>query len=118
MVNRVGATFVHRLMETTGATPAQVVRAYLLTRETFALVPTWKEIEALDNVIADEMQSQMLIELARRTVRTTTWFLRSRRLADPMAETIAASRRRLLHCWSSSRRHRSARRGGYRSPTI
>jgi glutamate dehydrogenase len=89
MVNRVGATFVHRLMETTGATPAQVVRAYLLTRETFALVPTWKEIEALDNVIADEVQSQMLIELARRTVRATTWFLRSRRLADPMAETIA-----------------------------
>jgi glutamate dehydrogenase len=89
MVNRVGATFVHRLMETTGATPAQIVRAYLLTREVFALVPTWKEIEALDNVIADEVQSQMLIELARHIVRATTWFLRSRRLAEPMAETIA-----------------------------
>jgi glutamate dehydrogenase len=89
MVNRVGATFVHRLIETTGATPAQIVRAYLLTREVFALVPTWKEIEALDNVIADEVQSQMLIELTRSTVRATTWFLRSRRLADPMAETIA-----------------------------
>ena len=51
MVNRVGATFVHRLMETTGATPPQVVRAYLLTREVFGLVPTWQSIEALDNVV-------------------------------------------------------------------
>ena len=33
MVNRVGPTFVHRLGEITGATPAQVVRAYLATRE-------------------------------------------------------------------------------------
>jgi glutamate dehydrogenase len=89
MVNRVGATFVHQLLETTGATPAQIVRAYLLTREVFGLVPTWQSIEALDNVVPDELQSQMLIELRRRTLRATTWFLRSRRLAGPMAETIA-----------------------------
>jgi glutamate dehydrogenase len=89
MINRVGATFVHRLMETTGATPPQVVRAYLLVREVFALVPVWQAIEALDNVVADEVQSQMLIELGRRTSRATTWFLRSKRLAVPMAETIA-----------------------------
>ena len=35
MVNRVGSTFVHRLAERTGATPAQVVRAYLAAREVF-----------------------------------------------------------------------------------
>jgi glutamate dehydrogenase len=89
MINRVGPTFVHRQMEATGATPAQVVRAYLLAREVFGLVPTWQAIEALDNVVSDELQSQMLIELGRRTRRATTWFLRSRRLAEPMGETIA-----------------------------
>ncbi|MGZ9058605.1 MAG: NAD-glutamate dehydrogenase, partial [Burkholderiaceae bacterium] len=88
MVNRVGSTFVHRRMETAGATPAQVVRAYLLTRETFGLVPVWQAIEALDNVVPDQLQSQMVIELGRRTVRATTWFLRSRRLAEPMTGTI------------------------------
>ena len=80
MVNRVGSTFVHRRMETTGATPPQIVRAYLLTREVFGLVPTWQAIEALDNVVPDELQSEMLIELGRRTIRGTNWFLRSRRL--------------------------------------
>jgi len=55
----------------------------------FGLVPTWQAIEALDNVVADEVQSQMLNELGRRTVRATTWFLRSPRLAEPMEATIA-----------------------------
>ena len=38
MLNRVGSTFVHRLLETTGARPHEVVRAYLLSREIFGFV--------------------------------------------------------------------------------
>ena len=92
MVNRVGSTFVHRLSENTGATPAQVVRAYLLARESFANGEARQAIEALDNQVPDEVQAEMLIELARLTERATAWFLRSRRLTDPMAETIARLR--------------------------
>jgi glutamate dehydrogenase len=92
MVNRVGATFVHRLSENTGAPPAQVVRAYLLAREGFANGETRAAIEALDNKVPDEVQAEMLIEVARLTERATTWFLRSRRLTDPMADTIARLR--------------------------
>jgi glutamate dehydrogenase len=88
MVNRVGPSFPHQMTSSTGSAPAQVVRAYLLTREVFALGPTWKAIEALDNVVADEIQAELLMELGRRTVRATTWFLRSRRLGEPMAQTI------------------------------
>jgi glutamate dehydrogenase len=88
MVNRVGATFVHRLMEATGRDPAQIVRAYLLARECFGLVPIWQEIEALDNRVPDVVQASMVIELGRLVLRATMWFLRSRRLAAPMAETI------------------------------
>jgi glutamate dehydrogenase len=89
MVNRVGATFVHRLSENTGAAPAQVVRAYLLARESLANGDARHAIEALDNKVPDEVQADMQIELARLTERATIWFLRSRRLTDPMAETIA-----------------------------
>jgi glutamate dehydrogenase len=92
MVNRVGATFVHRLTEGTGAAPHEVVRAYLLTREVFDFVPLWSAIEALDNKAPDETQSEMLVESGRTIVRGTTWFLRSRRLADDMAATIALFR--------------------------
>jgi glutamate dehydrogenase len=88
MVNRVGATFVHRLMEATGRDPAQIVRAYLLARECFGLVPMWQEIETLDSKVQDVVQASMVIELGRLVLRATMWFLRSRRLAEPIADTI------------------------------
>ena len=89
MVNRVGSTFLHRLMETTGAKPPEIVRAYLLTREVFDFVSIWKSIEALDNVVDDAVQSAMLIDQGRLIERGTRWFLRSRRLGDDMGATIA-----------------------------
>ena len=88
MVNRVGSTFVHRLMDTTGAKPAEIVRAYLLQREIFSYVPLWQAIEALDSRVPDAAQAEMLVEAGRLIVRATSWLLRSPRLGAPMAETI------------------------------
>src|SRR5207253_8676795 len=88
MVNRVGPAFVFQLAEQTGATPANVVRGYLLTRESFGSVPLWQEIEALDNKLPDEMQAEMVLEWCRLTTRATTWFLRSRRLADSLEKVV------------------------------
>ncbi|HEY8050950.1 MAG TPA: NAD-glutamate dehydrogenase, partial [Ramlibacter sp.] len=88
MINRVGPTFAYQLSEQTGATPAQVVRAYLLARESFGSVALWQGIEALDNKVPDEVQSQMILEWRRLIVRATTWFLRSRRLAESMEKVV------------------------------
>jgi len=88
MLNRVGSTFVHRLMESTGAASHEVVRAYLLSREVFGFVELWKAIEALDNKIDDALAAAMLIDMSRELERGTTWFLRSRRLGEDMAGTI------------------------------
>jgi glutamate dehydrogenase len=88
MINRVGPTFVLQLAEQTGATPAQVVRAYLLARESFGSVELWQRIEALDNQVADEVQAEMVLEWRRLITRATTWFLRSRRMAEPMDKVM------------------------------
>jgi glutamate dehydrogenase len=88
MLNRVGSTFVHRLVETTGARTHEVVRAYLMSREIFGLVPLWQAIESLDNQVPDEVQSRMLIDTSAQLERGTTWLLRSRRLGDEMQATI------------------------------
>ncbi len=89
MVNRVGVTFTHRIAEATGAKPAQVVRAYLAAREVFGHVALWQQVEALDNRVPDAVQAELLIEEGQLTARATTWFLRSRRLADPLEKTFA-----------------------------
>jgi glutamate dehydrogenase len=89
MLNRVGGTFVHQLMETTGFSPAEIVRAYLLAREVFRAVPLWLEIQALDNQVTDEVQAELVTEVASVLTRATAWFLRSRRLGEDMAANIA-----------------------------
>lgn len=89
MVNRVGPTFVHRLGEITGATPPQVVRAYLASREVFGLVPLWQQIEALDTQVPDEVQAEMVIALRSLVTRATAWFLRSRRLFEPTQQQVS-----------------------------
>jgi glutamate dehydrogenase len=88
MVNRVGPTFVHRLTEMTGAKPAQIVRAYLATREVFCFGTLWKQIEALDNRVADAVQAAMFNHMRGLTIRATTWFLHPRRLAEGMQPLI------------------------------
>ena len=67
-----------------------MVRAYLLaSRECSASCRCGLAIEALDNKVADAVQAAMLIDASGQLERATTWFLRSRRLADDMATTIA-----------------------------
>ncbi len=110
MVNRVGPTFVHRLGEITGGTPAQVVRAYLASREVFGLVPLWQQIEALDNRVPDATQAEMVLAVRGLIGRATTWFLRSRRLSEPTQQQVA----RFAPAVQALRRHDAT--AGARSP--
>jgi glutamate dehydrogenase len=89
MVNRVGSTFVHRMREETGASTAEVVRAYVITRESFGMVPFWQQAEALELKMPDPMQSAMLLESGRMIVRATLWLLRNRRHVTDVAAAIA-----------------------------
>ncbi|MFZ2652230.1 MAG: NAD-glutamate dehydrogenase, partial [Burkholderiaceae bacterium] len=123
MVNRVGSTFVHRLSESTGSKPAQVVWAYLATREVFGYVALWQRIEALDNQVSNAVQAEMLNELGRLGTRATTWFLRSRRLGEPIeqvvkrfAPAVAALRTRLEADYTPSPRAQAWEQAGVPPP--
>jgi glutamate dehydrogenase len=80
VVNRGGITFVADLCARTGCAAADLARAYLIVRETFALPLLWAEIEALDNRVAARAQYKMLLEIAAVLERSATWLLRHRRL--------------------------------------
>jgi glutamate dehydrogenase len=51
MINRVGSTFVHRIIETTGSRPDEIVRAYLLNREIFGFASLWQRSRPLINKV-------------------------------------------------------------------
>ncbi|WER44584.1 NAD-glutamate dehydrogenase [Cupriavidus sp. WKF15] len=76
LVNRIGATFVHRMMEETDAGPAEIVRACLLARDVFGLTALWQEIDALDNRLADAEQARMFSAVGQLLERACLWFIR------------------------------------------
>ncbi|MGH8745741.1 MAG: NAD-glutamate dehydrogenase domain-containing protein, partial [Burkholderiales bacterium] len=89
MLNRVGSTFVHRMREETGAGSAEVVRAYMVTREAYGMVAYWQATEALDLRVPDRKQGALLLESGRLIVRATLWLLRNRRHLADVAAAIA-----------------------------
>ncbi len=89
MINRVGPTFVSRLKSELGASAADVVRAYMATREAFGLVALWRGIEALDNQIDDAVQTELIQESGRLVQRGTLWFLRQRPWLADLQATIS-----------------------------
>jgi glutamate dehydrogenase len=76
IVNRTGATFVHDMMERSGATPAMIARAYFVARAVFGLRATWEAIEHLDNKVPAAAQYGMLRATQRLLERAVLWFLR------------------------------------------
>lgn len=90
MVNRVGASFVDRIRDETGHAAPQVVRAWLAVREIFALVPLWRDIEALDNQAPSERQNLLLIEALKLSRSATLWLLRAPRWLDEVSATVEA----------------------------
>ena len=75
-INRVGPSFLTTLMDRTGLGPVDVAKAYVVTRTAFGLREVWKAIEALDNKISAETQTDMLIEINRMVERSVLWLLR------------------------------------------
>jgi glutamate dehydrogenase len=76
MVNRVGPTFVTQLADETGRSTVDIARAYTISRDSFDMRTSWREIEALDNLVPASLQTQMFIDLGLLVERTTRWFLR------------------------------------------
>ncbi|MCB9990412.1 MAG: NAD-glutamate dehydrogenase [Rhodospirillales bacterium] len=75
LVNRMGPTFVKDLMDKTGASCADVARAYLVVRDAFDLRSFWDSIESLDNKVPAQVQLKAMKSIAGMMERETLWFL-------------------------------------------
>ena len=77
LVNRAGPTFIAETAERTGASVGDITKAYLITRQVFALPRQWADIEALDNKITAAAQTELNLAILRLIKRATLWILRS-----------------------------------------
>ncbi len=63
IVNRMGAHFANRIREDTGADSATMAKAYTVAREIFQARDYWAEIEALDNRVPADLQTEAMLEM-------------------------------------------------------
>ena len=75
LINRMGPTFVDSMIAKTGASSADVARAWIIVANAFGLQDLWAEIEALDGKVSGQVQLSALREISRTAERETLWFL-------------------------------------------
>ena len=75
VVNSQGVTFVSRLVAETGATPAEVVRAFRIARDVVGAVARWDAVESLDGKIDPALQNELMTGVDRLVESTARWYL-------------------------------------------
>ncbi len=75
LINRMGASFAHRMHEDTGATAAEVARAFSIVCEIFKARNYWNRIEALDNKVPSEIQVDATLLMWNLLRQGTRWIL-------------------------------------------
>lgn len=84
LVNRMGPTYMERMLHSTNANADNIVTAYIAARDIFNMPYYWQQIEALDNQINTGVQIEMMLEIIRLTRQASRWLLQNRRtLIDP-----------------------------------
>lgn len=76
IVNLLGPSFVYRMVDSTGASASDVVKAAVMAKDIFNIEKYWLQIEDLDYKISADTQAIMMTRLTRLLRRATRWLLR------------------------------------------
>jgi glutamate dehydrogenase len=76
VINRMGPSFVHELIEKTKKPIEDIIRAYYLVLDIFKIEDIWQDIESLKTRMSAESQLQALQSLRQLIYRTSRWFLK------------------------------------------
>jgi glutamate dehydrogenase len=93
VVNAQGITFVSRMVTETGASPAEVVRAFRIARDVTGAVERWADVEALDGMIDPRIQNELMTGVDWLVETSSRWYLvhaAGRHLADAVGDARAS----------------------------
>ena len=95
LINNLGITSAHRLLETTGAELSEITRAYVVSRDVFEFEALQNYVRSLDNQVPATFQAELMTNMIRRVRRGTRWFLRNRRGGLDAAKEVPVFREKL-----------------------
>ncbi len=88
MLNRGGATLMTRLKDETGKPAAQIVRAFVLVREVFALADLYRLVDELDDKVPGDLQLQLYQDVQDLLYHQIAWVLRHETFQGGLEESI------------------------------
>ena len=86
IVNLLGPSFIYRMVESTGATANDVVKAAVIAKDIFNIEKYWGQVEDLDYKVTSDAQAVMMTRLTRLLRRATRWLLRHQESVMDFAE--------------------------------
>jgi glutamate dehydrogenase len=89
MVDSGGSTFLFRMEEETGLPVPDITRAWLVTREVFAMPAFWREVDGLVGDVDVDVRIGLVLEARKLVERACRWLLLNRRLPFGIAETVS-----------------------------
>ncbi len=92
LVNRGLDVFVSDLEDETGADLVAIALAYVVTRDSFGLLPLWTEIEELGADVTADRQLAMLLAVRQTLIGGTRWFLAQPGKPPGIREAVARYR--------------------------
>lgn len=88
LINRGGATVLTQVMDQTGATPADITRAFATVRDSFGLTNLNDDIDALDAKIDGDLQLELYAKVRDLLTGRMIWFLKNADLSNGIASVI------------------------------
>ncbi len=83
-----GVTFIQRLYDETGASVADIIKAFCAIVEIFGLNQIWQKVENLNGKVSSESQQECLQILFRFVRRNCRWILRNETRGFAINQTI------------------------------
>ncbi len=89
MINRGGPAFVVRISEETGASAAQIAKAYAAVRDSYRLTALNRAIDALDAKTPGAVQLDLYGSAKRLLLDRVVWFVRNADFSRGLAQVVA-----------------------------
>lgn len=102
-VNRLGCSFFHQLIESTGVSPITLVKAFAVMMEIFEIKEYWDEVERLSGIVPADIKLQLFQELQKFLERNITWLLRRNNNFDDISSIVAFYKTKVHTLWLEHR---------------
>ncbi len=89
IINRGGPSFMVRIADQTGASPARIAAAFAAVRDSYGMTALNNEIDALDNMIPGALQLELYAAVQDLLLDRVVWFLRNVDFTQGLAAIVA-----------------------------